>query len=78
LGRRWVHEWGVQHLQEDTFSIFVFQKYLMGIASIQTFWEIFEMLWVMVIVYVFKINIRGVCCDRIVIKDYLIVHENKL
>lgn len=38
----------------------------------------FEMLWVMVIVYVFKINIRGVCCDRIIIKDYLIVHENKL
>jgi hypothetical protein len=49
-----------------------------GIAFIQTFLNFFEMLWVMVIVYVFKINIRGVCCDRIIIKDYLIVHENKL
>jgi hypothetical protein len=52
------------------------QKCLMGIAFIQKLLNFFEMLWVMVIVYVFKINIRGVCCDRIIIKDYLIVHEN--
>lgn len=78
FGGRWVHEWGVQHFCEDTFSIFVLQKCLMEIVFIQTFWEIFEMLSVMVIAYVLKISIRGVCCDRIIIKDYLIVHENKL
>jgi hypothetical protein len=65
-------------LCEDTFSVFVLQKCVMGMAFIQTFLNFIEMLWVMVIVYVFKINIRGVCCDIIIIKDYLIVHENKL
>jgi hypothetical protein len=37
----------------------------------------FGMLWVMVMVYVFGINIKVVCCDEIILR-IKIAHENKL
>jgi hypothetical protein len=37
----------------------------------------FGMLWVMVMVYVFGINIKVVCCDGIILR-ISIVHESKL
>jgi hypothetical protein len=37
----------------------------------------FGMLWVMVMVYVFGINIKVVCCDGIILR-IKIAHENKL